>query len=106
MRHRCLFERRAVAADAYGNPTDGTWTTLTTVWGALRVERATERMDGGRMASPVAGVVTIRSSATARGITAADRVTVRGDVYAIRAVTNPDGREALLEVHVERGVAD
>ena len=101
---RCLFERRDTTADAYGNVTSGGWTALATLWGYLRFERGRERVEAGRVESAVAATLQIRASATARGITAADRVTVDGDAFAIRAVVEQP-RSGVIELTLERGVA-
>lgn len=104
LRHRCAFERRDTTADAYGNVSAG-WVSLVTVWGGLSVERGRERMEAGRLESDVGGVLHVRSSSETRAITAADRVTIDGQVYVINSVTNPDQRDVMLEMTIIRGVA-
>jgi SPP1 family predicted phage head-tail adaptor len=104
LRSRCAFERRDATADIYGNTSSG-WVALVTVSGGLSVERGRERMDAGRLESAVGGVLTVRSSSETRAITAADRVTIVGDVYVIISITDPDQRGATLEMLVERGGA-
>lgn len=104
MRHRCLFERRDTTPDDYGNVTAGGWVAIDAVWGQLIEAKGRESIEAGRMESAVGAVLRVRSSATMRTITAADRVTIRGEVYAIRAIGNPDQRNEVIEMVVERGV--
>lgn len=105
MRHRATFQRESAGADAFGNVTQGTWATLTEVWAKFTPERSRERLEAGRMESAVSGTLTVRSTATTRGITEADRVVFRSETYNIRAIINPDQRGRFLEMAVERGVA-
>lgn len=104
MDRRCLFERRDAVADAYGNVTSGGWTTLATVWGAVSDRPGREAREAGRMEAGGLMRLRVRDSATLRGVTAADRVTVDGQVCAIRDVMAPR-RTGMIEMVVERGVA-
>ena len=104
MRRRMLFETEGETPDGGGGYTSG-WSAITTVWGSFKAERGTEKVQAGRLADPVAGVVKVRSSTTTRTIDAEDRVTFGGDVYQIRSIINPDQRNRWLEMVVERGVA-
>lgn len=103
LRSRCTFQRRVAASDGYGNVTDGTWTDIATVWGGLDERSTREAMIGGRLQSEVSSVLSVRSSATTRGITAADRVVIDGAGYIITGITNTDQRNAMMEFYVTRG---
>lgn len=104
MDRRCTFTRRDTTADAYGNVTAGGWVSLATVSGRLSERPGRENVAAGRLESSAVATLVIRDSATARTITAADRVTVDGRDYAIRDVRPPQ-RMGVIEMVVERGVA-
>lgn len=99
---RCAFQRRDTTPDAYGNVTAGGWVALLTVWGRLDERAGREAIEAGRVESTAPGTLTIRDSAAARGITAADRVLIAGTAYAIRDVRPPQ-RWGVIEMVVERG---
>jgi SPP1 family predicted phage head-tail adaptor len=101
---RCLFETRDTTPDDYGNVTSGGWTPIGTFWAQLTFERGRERMEAGRMESAVGATLKLHSSATTRSIAAADRVTIDGESYAIRAVWLPP-RSGVIEMTIEKGVA-
>lgn len=104
LRSVCAFERRAAAADSYGNVTNGSWAPLVTRRGWLKFGSSRERIEAGRMESAVMATLWLRADAATRGITAADRVTISGAVYAIRSVVEPP-ETGRIEMVVERGVA-
>lgn len=104
MDRRCIFERRDAVPDDYGNVTAGAWVALLTVWGALSEKPGHEAVAAGRMESAAIADLRIRDSVAARTITAADRVTVGGQVCAIRDVRPPQ-RHGVIEMVIERGVA-
>ncbi len=104
MRHRATFQRESAGTDDFGNVTQGTWTTLTECFAKFAPERSSERIEAGRLEASVMGTLTVRSTATTRGITEADRVLFRSATYNIRAITNPDQRNRWLTMTVERGV--
>jgi SPP1 family predicted phage head-tail adaptor len=103
LRSRCTFQRRAVQADAYGNRTGGTWEDLFTVWGGLDERGVREGMTAGRLQSEVSSVLSVRSSSDTRGVVASDRVLIDGAGYVVTGITNPDQRNAMLEMFVTRG---
>lgn len=104
MDRRCAFTRLDTTPDDYGNVTAGTWGALLTVWGRLSEKPGREAVAAGRLESSAMAELTIRDSAAARGITAADRVTIDGQAYAIRDVRPPQ-RTGEIALVVERGVA-
>lgn len=101
---RVTFERRR-AIDDGGGGGGIVWEAFLTVWGGLRPERGRERLEAGRLEAVVAGVLQVRSSSDARGVTEADRVVIDNVPHQIRAIVNPDQRNRMLEMTVERGVA-
>ena len=106
LRERVAFHRLDAAADGYGNASSGfAAAPFLRTRGRLQMERGRERLEAGRTESAVAGVLTIRSSIAARTVTAADKAVIDGDDYQITAITNPDRKNAMLEISVVRGVA-
>lgn len=94
------------ALDAYGNPAGQSWGTLGTFWGDLRETPGRERIAAGRLEAPATATLRLRRSPESLGITAADRVLARGQVWAITgAPVDPDGRRAEVELTLERGGA-
>lgn len=105
LRARAEFYRRNETRDDYGNVSSGwTATPFLRVWAGLEMERGRERIEAGRLESAVSGVLTVRFSTETRAITAADKVRIGGEDYAIRTITDPDRRRRFLEMVVERGV--
>lgn len=105
MDRRCLFERRAAPSEgeaALGAAYGAGWTALGTRWGMLAFGRGREAVAAGRIEATVPAVLTLRADAVTRGVTAADRVTVDGAVYAIRSAVEPP-RSGLIEMVVTRG---
>lgn len=101
---RVAFERPQRTDDG-GGGASVTWVREFTVWGALTPERGRERLQAGRLASEVAGVLKVRSSSQTRDVDETYRVIVDNVPYQVRAIANPDQRNAVLEMVVERGVA-
>lgn len=81
------------------------WHTAATVWGQLAPERGSERVEAGRMEASVGAVLRVRYSADTAAITAGWRALIDGEPYNIRSVTQPDRRNRIIEMTVERGVA-
>ena len=77
------------------------WTASLTVWGQYSPERGRERIQHGRLASTLAGVLRIRSSTDARQITTEHRVLVNNIAYNIRSIANPDQRDDMIELTIE-----
>lgn len=99
----CRFERRNETPDAYGNVSTG-WATLLEIRGFLRFETGRERLAGGRPQSEVAAEIEVTALASTRAITAADRVVIDGETYAIRAVVEPP-RRGVVHISAVRGAA-
>jgi len=103
LRKRVTFERAGRANDGGGGAAVS-WVPVATVWGGYRPESSAERLDAGRLQSDTIGTLTIRSSIMAKSLTSADRVIIDGIAHQIKAVTNPDQKDAGLAILVERGV--
>ena len=102
LRKRITFRSEIEAADGYGGYAL-TWSDLTTVWGSFKPERGSEKVEAGRIAETLAGVMRVRSSTTTRQITTSHIAVMNGQSYNIKAVSNPDQRNRFLEITVERG---
>lgn len=98
---RVTFERMTRVPDGGGGWTQA-WGDPLTVWAQFSPERGRERIKAGRVADAMAGVLRIRSSTQSRALTPSHRVTVDGMVWNVRAIANPDQRNVMLEMTVER----
>lgn len=104
MRDRVQFQRLAAVTDDYGNVTDGSFATYLTVWGQLSERPQGERFEAGRLQSEVPAVLRVRKSTDTDAVRVDDRAVIGGTAYQITAITNPARKNAVLEMHIERGV--
>lgn len=104
MRDRVRLERETEQPDGGGGYVLG-WFLVATVWGQLVPERGRERVEGGRMEASVGAVLRVRYSSDLVDLTAGWRAVIDGVAYNIRSVTQPDRRNRIIEMTVERGVA-
>lgn len=102
MRKRITFRVETEVSDGGGGYELG-WSDLATVWGSFKPERGNERVQAGRIAETLAGVMRVRSSATTRQVTASHIAVMDGEGYNIKSVSNPDQRNRFIEMTVERG---
>lgn len=105
------FERLTggTARDRFGNLSGESWEMVFEARGWLRETPGREQIAAGRLEAPATGTLRVVASATspARSITAADRVTVRGNTWAIvGAPIDPDGQGRQIEFALERGGAE
>lgn len=104
-RERAEFQRLSEGAvDAYGNVYDD-WATLATRWADMREQTGKEDIQGGVLSDVGRATMRVRSDSTTSGITAADRVVIRGATWAIKDVIQVDRKGTMLEFKLERGVA-
>lgn len=108
MVNRVRFERRDQVTDDYGNTLDA-WETLLTVWAGFKAVPGRESLEAGRLESTLTGMLTVRRSTDALGITAADRGVFTVGPYAgmtfnIRSIV-PSADMSLIEMTIEQGVA-
>lgn len=107
LRDRVTFERATLVPDGGGGYESG-WAAiagLEAVRGYFAPQRGREAVEAGRLESAVAGTLKVRSSAAARGVSAADRVIINGETFAIFAIMNEDRHDRYLTMTVERGSA-
>lgn len=102
LRKRITFRFETEVPDGGGGYELG-WSDLATVWGSFKPERGSERVEAGRIAETLAGVMRVRASTTTQQITTAHVAVMNGQSYNIKAVSNPDQRNKFLELSVERG---
>jgi SPP1 family predicted phage head-tail adaptor len=103
LRKRIIFESETRVDDVGGGYVLG-WEHKLTVWGEFRPERGRERLDAGRLAEALGGIVTVRASDAASAITEGDRAIIDDEPYQIRSAVT-DQRNRLVEMTVEKGVA-
>ena len=104
-RERAEFQRLSEGAvDAYGNVYSG-WATLATRWADMREQTGKEDIQGGVLSDVGRATMRVRSDSTTNGVTAADRVVIRGATWAIKDVIQVDRKGTMLEFKLERGVA-
>ena len=77
------------------------WASKFLMRGQFSPERGRERIQAGRVADQMAGVLRVRSSEKTRQIDTTYRALMHGKEYNIRGVSNPDQRNDMLEFTVE-----
>ncbi|MEY9097363.1 SPP1 family predicted phage head-tail adaptor [Sinorhizobium fredii] len=106
LRQKIELQVRSLIDDGYGNVTSGPFETQATVNAKFHYLRGGEEVMAGRLAGKQPAIVTVRSSAATRALTPEWRIlTTDGEAWNIRAITDPDGRRAWLEILAEKGVA-
>lgn len=104
-RERAEFQRLSEGAvDDYGNVYTG-WAALATRWVDLRERTGKEAIQGGALADVGPATMRVRKDSTTSTVTAADRVVVRGNTWAIKDVIQVDSKGTVLEFTLLRGVA-
>ena len=92
------------AIDDYGNVYTG-WANLGVRWSDMRERTGKEQIEGGALSDVAMATMRCRGDEFTRTITAADRVLIRGYIWAIKNVTHIDAKNAVIEFLLERGVA-
>jgi head-tail adaptor len=102
---RATFQRLdAGAVDAYGNVYTG-WSKYGVRWADMRERMGKEQIEGGALSDVGMATMRCRGDQVTLGVTAADRVVIRGYTWAIKNVTHIDSKNAVIEFLLERGVA-
>ena len=105
LREVAVFERlTSGAVDAYGNIYSG-WSSLATRSVDLVERLGKEAIQGGELSDVVPATMRVRKDSVSETITHADRVTVRGSIWAIKSIVQTDRKGEMLEMLIERGVA-
>ncbi|RVK61876.1 head-tail adaptor protein [Sinorhizobium meliloti] len=108
MRQRLHFQKREAVDDGAGNEVSGPYETVFTVAAELIPLRGGEPVQAARLVGVQPYTVRIRSCAAAREVTTAWRIVDARNasrVMNIRTVTNPDQKNAWLDLLVDDGVA-
>lgn len=105
LREKAIVQRLTSGAiDAYGNVYSG-WSNLLSRQVDVRERLGKEAIEGGALADVVTATVRLRKDSETAGITHADRVSLRGNTWAIKSIVQVDAKGTLLEMLLERGVA-
>lgn len=103
-RDRAAFQAEQKVADGGGGSTVA-WQTQFTVWAHLIPQRSREQIEAGRLESSTLATLRVRYSSDTAQITSEWRAVVDAVPYNIIAVSQPDRRQRIVEMSVERGVA-
>ena len=105
LREVVRFQTSTETDDGYGNPIAGAWATEFKARARIMPKMGSEAVVAARMQGMQPYVITIRSNAQARLVTPAWRAINdrTGAVYDIKAIANPDERNAFLELLVTEG---
>lgn len=111
LRERMEFQERQSADDGWGNPVPGagSWVTQFTADAAFRPLRGSEQVMADRLNGVQPYIVTIRSHAASKKITAGWRLKdVRSSrVFAVASpIADPDGKNQWLEFLIREGTHD
>ena len=104
LRDRITVQRLTQADDGYGNTVNG-WANHLILWADVLETLGRERVAAGRIEAARTATIRIRASSDSKGITEADRVVCRGQVWNIRSIAAMGRSNALLEMLCETGVA-
>lgn len=104
LNERVTFQRGVAGDDGYGNATVA-WTDHLTVWADMLEVLGRETVATGRVEAARPATVRVRRSADSLGLTAADRLVCRGQVWNIRSIAAVSRDRAMLDILVEAGVA-
>ncbi|WP_100960403.1 phage head closure protein [Bosea sp. FBZP-16] len=105
LRYQIRFQEREEIEDEYGNVSGG-WATKFTCFAGFKFLRGGEEVMAGRLAGKQPAIITVRSSDISRRVDTAWRILDREDqAWNIRAITDPTGKRAWLEILAEKGVA-
>ena len=105
LRNKIELQVRSVGDDGYGNEITGPFETQATAWAKFRFLRGGEEVMAGRLAGKQPAIITVRQNAATRALTTHWRIVGKdGEEWNIRAITDPDGKRAWLEILAEKGV--
>jgi head-tail adaptor len=105
MRDRVRFDRKKTGRDAYGNEAEGWQEGFLKTYGDILETLGKERVAAGRLEGSATATLRVRGSVAASGITAADRVFMRGGLWSILGLARVGRKGETLEFLCERGGA-
>lgn len=103
MDRRITIERlNEGAQNGFGEPAQ-TWETLTSVWAARSDVRDSEKIAAGQRDSALMSRFVVRSSATTRTLSSADRINHESAIWNIHGVKETaEGRKRFIEITAVR----
>ena len=107
LRERLAFQRRSVGDDGYNNEVAGDFETIFVEPAGMVAKVGGESVMAARLVGRQPYIVTVRQSARTRAVTADWRIVDARDerrVFNIRAIHDPDGKRAWLDMLVEQNV--
>jgi SPP1 family predicted phage head-tail adaptor len=104
LRDRIIVQRAVGGDDGYGNVINS-WADHLTLWADVREALGKETVAAGRVEESRTATIRVRASTQSREITAADRLSVRGNIWNIRSISEVSNDRKLLEMLCEVGVA-
>lgn len=103
LRHRITFQKAELVEDEYGGQTQ-TWVDKGTVFAKFHYLRGGETIIAGRLQGKQPAIITVRSDGMTRQADPSWRIRdAEGALWNIRAITDPTGRRAWLEILAEKG---
>ena len=104
LRDYITIERATTGDDGYGNTITG-WAVLASVWADMRETPGKERVAAGRVQAERTATIRVRLDPVTEGLTEADRIVARGEVWDIRGIAQVDRQGRMLDMLCETGVA-
>lgn len=105
LRARVEFQTERRVEDAGGGASQGTWHTVLAARGEYIPERGREAIAAGHLEGSNLAVLRVRYSRALAEITTQARCLVNGEAHQIRSIIDPDQKQRMLEMVVERRVA-
>lgn len=108
LRERLAFQRRSVGDDGYNNEVAGDFETIFVEPAGMVAKVGGESVMAARLVGRQPYIVTVRQSERTRAVTPDWRIVDARDerrIFNIRAIHDPDGRRAWLDMLVEQNVA-
>lgn len=104
LRHRITFQKATLVDDGYGGSIQ-TWVDQGTVFAKFQYLKGGEEVMAARLQAKQPAIITVRSDSMTRQADPSWRLRdAGGALWNIRAITDPTGRRAWLEILAEKGV--
>lgn len=104
LRHRITFQKAELVDDEYGGQTQ-TWVDKGTVFAKFQYLKGGEEVMAARLQAKQPAIITVRSDGVTRQADPTWRIRdADSALWNIRAITDPTGRRAWLEILAEKGV--
>lgn len=104
LRHRITFQKATLVDDGYGGSIQ-TWVDQGTVFAKFQYLKGGEEVMAARLQAKQPAIITVRSDGVTRQADPTWRIRdADSALWNIRAITDPSGRRACLEILAEKGV--